>query len=204
MPPLTPDNSPEKMSKGQFAIGCSVSLVLLALLVGAGWLVFSKCTAGTDTSPPITGKQLEYQLGLGIHLRTFQTFFEEPHNGSFKFESSELDDGTPVTKGMSPESYGMMILMGPPDDLSEVSFAIPDRMDGFLDNLLRMQEFLEMATPGWSARKAWLLESMPIINATNPAVHTLQKRRAIELRYFRPKDADVDFYVIRVVSIPES
>ena len=198
--PSNPAPPTESMTKGQFAAGCSVSLVLLAILVGLGWLIFSQCVGSSDTTVPIADDQIERRPGLGVHSRTFQSFFEEPYNGGFLFESSVLDDGTNVTTGISPQTENMMILMGPSEDLSKASFAIPDSVDGYLDSLLRMQEFLEMATPGWGARKAWLLESFPVVMGTGSSVQMGQKHRAVELTYVRPRDSDIYFFVVTVES----
>jgi hypothetical protein len=122
----TPRISPVAVAAG-IAVGAAV-LVIAAVAGGA--LPFGGAGEPSGPTPrPLT------ETGLGLTATELTTALTPESAGGYTFEDRVLSDGRPRIVGVPADRGGRIVLVGPPEDVQEVTLDVPveeaDRLTAF-------------------------------------------------------------------------
>lgn len=126
--------------------------------------------------------------GIGLSRSDFTTVFSLPEVG-FTFEESSEVDGQPRLIGTAQFETAFMELIGPPDDLTQVSVmvGVSDDEDEYMLNLMHMVGFLGIAMPDWAEGNDWLIANN-VVTTLEDKVTTTVNNKIVTFEYFSELD----------------
>lgn len=128
-------------------------------------------------TPTETPTEQQSPSGMGLSRSDFTTLFSQPELG-FTFEESSEVDGQPRIMGTSEFETVFMELIGPTDDLTQVSVmvGVSDDENEFARNLVYMVGFLSVAIPDWPEGSDWLIENIDVVVSEGEATTTVNNK----------------------------
>lgn len=129
----------------------------------------------TNTAVPEQARTTE---GLGISRSDVLAVYTQPEVG-FTFEESTEVGGQPRTMGTSPSGTAVIELIGPSNDLMQISVmaGIPSDNDMMLlENAFFLLGMLNVAVPEWDGGVDWVTNNIEATAGGDPATTTYGNR----------------------------
>jgi hypothetical protein len=138
--------------------------------VSRGWMIRPLwaaflCLALVLPSCTYPGGEQTRRAGLAVSQAALQTFFAHPEFG-FIFGAPHESRGVPSLTGTVPGKLMALVLVGPPEDLTEVTLMVgvpssnplapPSDATAVAENARYLRAVLQRAMPDWQEGMAWL------------------------------------------------
>lgn len=116
-------------------------------------------TKNPPTSAPRSSATVKPNVnGIGLSRQAIQSVYEKPEIG-FTFKSGAPVDGQPQVIGTSPNGSAILQIIGPPEDVQEVSILVvipKDRQDVVIEDAVLLVGLAKVAAPDWDEGPQWV------------------------------------------------